>query len=212
MGSIPITVLFLNGRWILCASCPFSKLSSYFLSYYCCFVARLNTFSGPEKNPVGYQYIIKVIFPEWHIYITTIWSIMILPLLFGGIIQIFIVPLVSISIFDVGFIFSPITVFSVLITIGFFDILILFDEFFMLYRVIKTNMFVCFDLFHYARDIRHLVSEWYSRQSCSILVKKNVKSSLRNLMSSIPFLFWVSWAWVRTRNFSGDGHWLYRWL
>jgi hypothetical protein len=59
----------------------------------------------------------------------------------------------------------------------------------MLYRVIKTNMFVCFDLFHYARDIRHLVSEWYSRQSCSILVKKNVKSSLRNLMSSIPFLF-----------------------
>jgi hypothetical protein len=40
---------------------------------------------------------------------------------------------------DVGFIFSPITVFSVLITIGFFDILILLDEFLMLYRVIKTN-------------------------------------------------------------------------
>jgi len=83
---------------------------------------------------------------------------MILPLLFG-IIQICIVPLVCIFIFDVGFIFSPITVFSVRITIGFFDILILFDEFLMLYRVIKSNMFVCFDLFHYARDIRHLVSE-----------------------------------------------------
>ena len=165
----PLFCCFLNGRWILCASCPFFKLSPYFLSYSCRFFARLNTFSGPEKTPVGHQYAIKVISPELHIYITTIWSIMILPLLFG-IIQICIVPLVCISIFNVGCIFSPITVFSVLITIGFFDILILFDEFFMLYRVIKTNMFVCFDLFHHARDIHHLVSEWYSPQSCSILV------------------------------------------